>query len=44
LTPARSPTRVTSTGRQVLARRAALVELLYTQPVLAGVVVAERTA
>jgi len=30
--------------RQVLARRAALVELLYTQPVPAGVVVAERTA
>jgi feruloyl-CoA synthase len=30
--------------RQVLANRAALVELLYTQPVPAGVVAAERTA
>ena len=30
--------------RQVLANRAALVELLYTEPVPAGVVVAERTA
>src|SRR5207302_7981181 len=30
--------------RQVLANRAALVELLYTQPVPTGVVVAERTA
>ena len=30
--------------RQVLANRAALVELLYTEPVLAGVVVAGRTA
>ncbi len=30
--------------RQVLARRAPLVQLLYTQPVPAGVVVAERTA
>jgi hypothetical protein len=44
LTPARSPTRVYVNQRQVLARRAALVELLYTQPVPAGVVVAERTA
>ena len=30
--------------RQVLAKRAALVELLYAQPVPAGVIVAERTA
>ena len=30
--------------RQVLANRAALVELLYTEPVAAGVVVAGRTA
>ncbi len=30
--------------RQVLANRAALVELLYTEPVLAGLVVAGRTA
>ena len=30
--------------RQVLANRAALVELLYTEPVPAGMVVAERTA
>jgi hypothetical protein len=30
--------------RQVLANRAALVELLYAEPVPAGVVVAERTA
>jgi hypothetical protein len=30
--------------RQVLANRAALVELLYTEPVPAGVVVAGRTA
>ena len=30
--------------RQVLANRAALVELLYAEPVLAGVVVAGRTA
>ena len=29
--------------RQVLANRAALVELLYTEPVPAGVVVAGRT-
>jgi len=30
--------------RQVLANRAALVELLYAEPVPAGVVVAGRTA
>ena len=30
--------------RRVLANRAALVELLYAEPVPAGVVVAERTA
>jgi feruloyl-CoA synthase len=30
--------------RQVLTNRAALVELLYTEPVPAGVVVAGRTA
>ena len=30
--------------RQVLANRAALVELLYTEPAAAGVVVAGRTA
>ena len=30
--------------RHVLTNRAALVELLYTEPVPAGVVVAERTA
>ena len=30
--------------RQVLANRVALVELLYTEPVPAGVVVAGRTA
>ncbi len=30
--------------RHVLANRAALVELLYTEPVPAGVVVAGRTA
>jgi feruloyl-CoA synthase len=30
--------------RQVLANRTALVELLYTEPVAAGMVVAGRTA
>ena len=39
---------ITDTGyvnqRQVLANRAALVELLYAEPAPAGVVVAERTA
>jgi hypothetical protein len=44
LTAARSPARVYVNQRQVLANRAALVELLYTEPVPAGVVVAGRTA